>query len=645
MIITGIVLAAAAICFAAGKIRSDLVAVSALILMVVFGILDATEALSGFSSSIVIMMIGLFVVGGGIFQTGLAKMVSDKMLNLAGTNETRLLIAVLLVTSFIGAFVSNTGTVAVMLPIVVSLAKGAGINPGRLLMPLAFASSIGGTLTLIGTPPNLVIRETLMNAGYRELSFFSYTPIGLVAVIVGSGLIILFSKLFLPKGSDSDASKGRGRSVSELAEQYQLSQNLFRMRVNSDSLIKKQKLHTLNIPQYYYVHILEIRRRTSNKNPFFKTIDQQLASAETMLENQDIIYVYGDFQNIVSFARDYQLELLDQQVAEVSLNGGVDKLKSSNKTHGNGASTVPPAGPPTGPTALFESSQFGIAEVLLTPNSRFLNQLIKNTGFRENYNINVLSIQRSDKYIFHELKEEKLRFGDALLVQGDWTSIARLAEEETDVVVVGQPAEAAASTPLSHKAPIAGLIMLAMVVLLIVEVLPAVITVMLAAVAMVATGCLRSMESAYKTVNWESIVLIGAMIPMSIAVEKTGGAALLSTKLVEVLGDFGPFALLAGIYLTTSFLTLFISNTACAVLLAPIALSAAVQLGVSPIPFMFAVSLAAGMCFAVPFSTPPNALVMSAGRYSFMDYVKVGLPIQLLLGIALIFLIPLFFPF
>lgn len=652
MIITGIVLAAAAICFAVGKIRSDLVAVSALILMVVFGILDSGEALSGFSSSIVIMMIGLFVVGGGIFQTGLAKMASDKMLNLAGTNETRLLIAVLLVTSFIGAFVSNTGTVAVMLPIVVSLAKGAGINPGRLLMPLAFASSLGGTLTLIGTPPNIVIRETLMNAGYKELSFFSYTPIGLVAVVIGSGLIIVLSKLLLPKGSDSDARKGKGRSVSELAEQYQISQNLFRLRVNSDSLIKNQKLHTLNIPKYYHVHILEIRRRTSHKNPFFKTIDQQLASAETMLQNQDIIYVYGDFHKVTSFANDFQLELLDQQVAEVSVNGGADITGSSANMEKAGLLSEQSVGQPIGsstgpssPSTLFESSQFGIAEVLLTPNSSLRGQLIKNIGFRENYNINVLSIQRSDKYIFHELKEEKLRFGDALLVQGDWTSIARLAEEEDDVVVVGQPAEAAASTPLSHKAPIAGLIMLAMVVLLIVEILPAVVTVMLAAVAMVATGCLRSMEAAYKTINWESVVLIGAMIPMSIAVEKTGAAALLSTKLVAVLGDFGPFALLAGIYLTTSFLTLFISNTACAVLLAPIALSAAVQLGVSPIPFMFAVSLAAGMCFAVPFSTPPNALVMSAGRYSFMDYVKIGLPLQLLLGIALIFLIPLFFPF
>lgn len=654
LIITGIVLAAAAIGFAIGKIRSDLIAISALILMVVFGILDSGEALSGFSSSIVIMMIGLFVVGGGIFQTGLAKMASDKMLKLAGTNETRLLIAILLVTSFIGAFVSNTGTVAVMLPIVVSLAKGAGINPGRLLMPLAFASSIGGTLTLIGTPPNLVIRETLMNAGYAELSFFSYTPIGLVAVVIGSGLIILLSKLFLPKGSDSTIRKGKGRrrSVSELAEQYQISQNLFRLRVNSDALIIGQKLHTLNIPKYYHVHILEVRRRTSHKNPFFKTIDQQLASAETMLQAQDIIYVYGDFQHVTSFANDFQLELLDQQVAEVSLNGGVnltgavqaDTAQADTALSSASAKAIG-AKPSAGPSALFESSQFGIAEVLLTPNSSLQGRLIKNIGFRENYNINVLSIQRSDKYIFHELKEEKLRFGDALLVQGDWTSIARLAEEEDDVVVVGQPAEAAASTPLSHKAPIAGLIMLAMVVLLIVEILPAVVTVMLAAVAMVATGCLRSMETAYKTINWESVVLIGAMIPMSIAVEKTGAATLLSTKLVAMLGDFGPFALLAGIYLTTSFLTLFISNTACAVLLAPIALSAAVQLGVSPVPFMFAVSLAAGMCFAVPFSTPPNALVMSAGRYSFMDYVKVGLPLQLLLGIALIFLIPLFFPF
>ncbi|MCE5173083.1 SLC13 family permease [Paenibacillus profundus] len=617
MIITLVVLAAAAILFMSGKVRSDLVAICSLVLLVLLDILSPNEALSGFSNSIVIMMIGLFIVGGGIFQTGLAKMASGKMLKLAGDSEFRLLITVMLATSFIGAFVSNTGTVAVMLPIVVSLATSANISPGRLLMPLAFASSLGGTLTLIGTPPNLVISETLSKAGFEELSFFSFTPIGLVCLVIGTGLILLLSKL-LPKEHGEGKGNRRGRSLNELARQYQLSQNLYRVQVSDDSLITTKTLLELDIPNQYQVHIIEIRRKTSHKNPFFKTINQEIAGPLTVINKQDILYVYGVFEAVQAFAEFYQLALLDHQVVEQSIIQNTER---------------------------FASDQIGIAEVLLPPNSSLINQQVKQSGFREKYSVNILGIQRKGEYLLHQLKDEKIRFGDALLIQGTWKSIALLSKEESDIVVVGQPLETAAAIPLNHKAPIAAGIMLFMVVLMILEVFPAVISVMIAAILMVATGCLRGMEAAYKTINWESIVLIGGMIPMSIAIEKTGAAALLSEKLVSSLGNIGPFALLAGVYFTTSILTLFISNTACAVLFAPIALTAAVQLGVSPVPYLFAVAIAAGMCFAVPFSTPPNALVMSAGKYTFMDYVKVGLPLQLLLGVAMVALLPLFFPF
>lgn len=619
MIWTFIILAGAAALFVSGKVRSDLVAICALILLVVLDILEPNEALSGFSNSVVIMMIGLFVVGGGIFHTGLAKKVSGKMLQLAGKNETLLLLTVMGATAFIGAFVSNTGTVAVMLPIVVSLAMSANISPGRLLMPLAFASSLGGTLTLIGTPPNMIIRETLKNSGHGELTFFSFTPIGLVCLFLGGGLIIVLSKWFLRGPDNQGNEKNRNhRSLDELAQQYQLSHNLFRVQVKESSPIIGRKLIELEIPKQHAVHIIEIRRRTSSKNPFFKTISHEIAGPDSTIAMHDILYVYGEFEHVETFTHTYQLQLLDQRMTEKS--EGIQ-------------------------TERFASSQVGIAEILLPPNSKFMNQQIKQTGLREHYHLNVLGIQRKGQVLLHQLKDEKIRFGDALLIQGTWEDIERLSAEQSDVVVVGQPQEAAASVPLNHKAPLAAGIMLLMVVLMILEWFPAVVSVMIAAVLMVATGCLRNMEAAYRTINWESIVLIGGMIPMSIAIEKTGAAMLMSQSLVNSLGTYGPLALMAGIYFTTSFLTLFISNTACAVLIAPIALTAATQLGVSPIPYLFAVSISASMCFAVPFSTPPNALVMSAGKYRFIDYVKVGMPLQILMGIAMIVLLPLFFPF
>lgn len=623
MILTLATLGAASILFVSGKVRSDLVAIGALLALMLGGVLTAEEALSGFSNSVVIMMIGLFVVGGGIFHTGLAKLVSSKLLQLGGASDTRLLIMVMLVTSLIGAFVSNTGTVAVMMPIVVSLAMSARINPGQLLMPLAFASSLGGMLTLIGTAPNLVITEILVSAGYEKLSFFSFTPIGVVCIMTGL-LAMLFLRRFLPKEEEGGTDKQSGRTLEELAQKYQLTQNLYRVQVASDSAIRSKTLRELDIPAQFGLNIIEIRRKISAKNQFFKTINQEIAGPDTMIESEDIVYVNGSFEQVSQFADQYGLILLDQHTAERRLDVEVEEQQEGEQ---------------------YATRDVGIAEVMLTPNSSLIGRFVKHSGFREKYRINILGIQRKEQYLLHHLKEEKMRFGDALLVQGTWQDIALLAADQSDVVVVGQPIEESSKVTMDQKAPIAAGVMLLMVLLLVTEIVPAVVAVMTAAVLMVVLGCVRSMEEAYKTVNWESIVLIGGMIPVSIAVEKTGAAGLLSDGLVSALGSYGPLVMLIGVYLTTSIMTMFISNTASTVLLAPIALSAAIQLDANPFPFLFAVAVGASMCFASPFSTPPNALVMSAGRYRFSHYLKVGLPLQMIIGVVMIVVLPLLFPF
>ena len=237
--------------------------------------------------------------------------------------------------------------------------------------------------------------------------------------------------------------------------------------------------------------------------------------------------------------------------------------------------------------------------------------------------------------------------GDVLLVQGSWQDIARLGKEDNEWVVLGQPLEEAAKVTLDYKAPVAAVIMVLMVVMMVFDFIPVapVTAVMIAGILMVLTGCFRNVEAAYRTINWETIVLFAAMLPMSTALEKTGVSGYISGALVDSLGDFGPVALLAGIYFTSSLMTMFISNTVTAVLMAPIALQSAIQLGASPVPFLFAVTVAASMCFASPFSTPPNALVMPAGQYTFMDYIKVGLPLQIVMGIVMVIVLPLLFPF
>ena len=619
MVTTIIVLLVAAVFFAMGKVRSDLVALCALLALMMFGILSPAEALSGFSNPVVIMMVGLFVVGGAIFQTGLAKKISGKMMNLAGNSELRLFLLVMLVTAFIGAFVSNTGTVALMLPIVVSLAARARMNVSRLLIPLAFSSSLGGMLTLIGTPPNLVIQETLVEAGYEPLSFFSFAPVGVICIAVGMVVLLPLSQWFLGKKSSSDGHGSRkSKSLHELVREYHLTDNLVRVKVDADSLACGKTVSELDIHNRYALTVYEVRREKTMQSGLLKTVNQRLAGPQTELQSGDIIYIIGEKAQTSKFVSDYRLAVVETQESEPEEGG-----------------------------AQLDFYDIGIAEIVMMPTSRLVNRKLKESGFRSKYHINIVGVRRKGQYIMDNLAELRLHGGDVLLVQGTWENISRLNRDEEDWVVLGQPLEEAEKVTLDYKAPLAACIMLLMIALMVFDFIPVapVTAVMFAGVLMVLSGCFRNVETAYKTINWESIVLIAAMLPMSVALEKTGASALVSRTLAESLGHYGPYALLAGIYFSTSLLTLFISNTATAVLMAPIALSSAAQMGLSPYPFLFAVTLGASMCFATPFSTPPNALVMQAGRYTFMDYVKVGLPLQVIVGIVMVFALPLLFGF
>ena len=616
MWITLSILIIAAIFFMSGKVRSDLVAICSLLLLLIFHILTPEEGLSGFSNSVVIMMIGLFVVGGAIFQTGLAKMISGRLLKLSGKSELRLFLLVMLATAFIGAFVSNTGTVALMLPIVVSMAASAGANVRRLLMPLAFASSMGGMMTLIGTPPNLSIQDALIGAGYEPLSFFSFLPVGLVCLAVGILVLLPATKWFLSgKMADDSRVASRGKSLTQLTREYDLTGNLFRLRVEDGSPVVGRSIAQLDMRREHGVNILEIRREKSHQGPLLHSVTQ-LYTPDTVLEADDILYVSGDRERVARMASLLHLRLMgDENVAH----------------KGEGL-------------AFYD---LGIAEIVLMPSSRMINRTVKEVDFRRSFHVNVLAIRRKKEYIRQHIGSEKMHSGDVLLVQGSWEDIARLSKEEDNWVVLGQPLDEAAKVTLDYKAPLAAAIMVLMVAMMVFDFFPVepVTAVMIAAVLMVLTGCLRSVEAAYKTINWETIVLFGAMLPMSLALEKTGVSHLLSDALVSGIGGYGPIVLLAGIYFTTSLMTMFISNTVTAVLMAPIALQSAVHAGVNPVPFLFAVTVGASMCFASPFSTPPNALVMPAGQYSFADYIKVGLPLQIIMGLVMVAVLPLLFPF
>ena len=620
MTITLIILIITVAMFIWGRVRADIVALTALAALLVLGILTPAEALAGFSSPIVIMMIGLFVVGGAIMQTGLAKLTGNKLMALSRGNETVTFLLVMLVTSFIGAFVSNTGTVALMMPIIMSLAAGSGMQSSRFLMPLAFAGSLGGMLTLIGTPPNLVIDEVLTEAGFKPLAFFSFFPVGIIVIAIGIIVLMPLSKIFLSK-KQNGRKKSNRKSLDDLVDEYQLLDNLHRYIVPSKRTaaaidengqmmdIVGKTLKDLSIQKKYGVSIIEIRNEKKSRLGLVKDVSQNMAKSSSTIQVHDTLYIIGEEEKINRFARDYDLR----------------KMKDVK----------------------IDFYDLGLTEIVVMPTSNFADLRIGDANLRKRFGINVLGVKRGDEYITDNLIATKLHVGDMLLVQGEWTNLAHLATDTSNWVVIDQPEKTADKVLLDYKAPVAAAIMLLMIAMMVFDFIPVapVTAVIIAGLLTVFAGCFRNVEAAYKTINWESIVLIAAMMPMSTALEKTGASALVSQGLVDSLGAMGPTALLAGIYFTTSLMTMFISNTATAVLMAPIALVAAQQVGVSPYSFLFAVTLGASMCFASPFSTPPNALVMKAGGYTFMDYVKVGLPLQIIIGVVMTFVLPLLFPY
>lgn len=329
------------------------------------------------------------------------------------------------------------------------------------------------------------------------------------------------------------------------------------------------------------------------------------------MQKGTVLHCLGALEDVTRFAKENNLTLAD---------------KLEDKKHDN-------------------FQEMGIAEAYILPDSKLINKTIVESQFREMFGLNIIGVKRNDEYRMSDIKDMKLNAGDALLVQGTWDQIANLNDRIDELILVGQPLEEASKVTLDQKAPITAIIMLLMIVAMVTEIVPPVVAVMTAAIAIIITGCLKNMEEAYSSINWGSILLIAAMMPMATAFEKTGVTAIISDTLISYLGNLGPYALLAGVYFCTSLLTMVVSNTATAVLFAPIAMQAAVGMHVSPYPFLFAVAVAASMCFASPFSTPPNALVMSAGRYSFMDYIRVGLPLQLIMGIVMVIMLPILFPF
>ena len=617
MLLTLGILTVAIILFITEWLRVDVVALGVVVSLMLTGILTTAEALSGFSSSAVLTIAALFVVGGAVMQTGLAGAIGRRILTVAGDSPNRLILVIMLTVAVLSGFMSDTGTVAVLLPAIISLAWNAKISPSKLLIPLTFGALLGGAMTLIGTPPNIIVSDLLRENGLTPFQFFDYTPIGLILLAAGILYILLVGLRLLPDHQPKQEIQ-RVETPDELAKHYQLPDNIFRLRVRRSSSVVGKSILESEFRDRFKLNILEILRdsdarevaKLGGRRLVLQSEPQSIPfEPDTTLSNKDLLIVQG--------------EANDVSHAAASLNLGLQPAQAE------------------GHQALV-NYEIGLAEVLLPPRSTLVGKTIVETRFGTLLKLTVLGIRRPGTDEELDLKTTPLRFGDSLLVQGPWENILALRLRRRDFVVMGQPEEMIGA-PARRKAPIALAILLGMLLLLVTNALPVAAASMLAGLAMILTGCL-DIDDAYAAVDWKSIVLIAGMLPMSIALEKVGLVEMVASGLTDALGMMSPLVVMASLFMLTSLFTQVLSNTATTVLVAPIALATAQNLGLQPYAFLMAVAIAASMAFASPVASPTNTLVMGAGNYKFSDYIKVGLPLILLAMIITVLVLPLLWP-
>ena len=612
MILLLIILGATIALFVWGKFPPDVVALMSMLALFMTDILDLTETLSGFSNPTVIMIAALFIIGEGLARTGWTALAGQKFVKLAGKSTNKLLIIVTLGAGSLSGFVSNTGTVAGLLPMTVSAAWNAGTLPSKLLMPVAFGSNTGGLLTLTGTPPNIIVSNTLTANGFEGFSFFEFTLIGLPLLIV---LLLYFRYIgykLLPANKTTEKPINIDSEMHKWIESYKIGENLYRLRIRSMSPLLNTRIKDWDFEGKYKVSIVRLKRR--HPKPL-KGIQPyvELPESDTILSYHDIITVSGETEAVDKIILDFKLGLIPTP------NDGKN-LKDE-----------------------FINQEIGMVEIIVTPNSRFVGQTIPIGAYMKNAGVQLLGVSRNNKPILES--NVKVEAGDAFVIRGSWENIDALQSMYENLVIVGSPESMVKDVDtLNYKSYIALGSLALMVIFLVFKILPGAIAALICAGIVMLTGCVP-ISKAYKGISWTSVVMIAAMIPMGVALQKTGVAELAANALVNSLGEIHPTVLLAGIFLLTTAFSQTINNSATAVLMAPIAILASTNLAVAPEPFLIVVAISASTAFLTPVGTTTNAMVMAAGNYKFVDYFKVGAPLLLLLFITTILLVPVIWPY
>ncbi|MFH1907438.1 MAG: SLC13 family permease [Chloroflexota bacterium] len=581
-----VILAAAVILFVSERLRVDLIAMMVLITLTLTGLVTIEEAFSGFASPAVITVWAVYIVSGGLFRSGVADTLANFMLRLAGRSYLRLLFVIMATVGIMSSFMNNIGAVAILLPAVVSVARKINVAPSKLLIPMAFTSLLGGQVTLIGTPPNILAASIMETYGGLEpFGFFDFTPMGAIVLVAGILYFMLIGNRLLPSRTPG----------GQLSEAYHIRDYLSEVRIGEKSALDGKTLPESQLGQRYSLNVVQIQRSEERL---------LVPSQDPLLTVGDILLVQGSSQNILKASEALDLEAIPEWKFE----------------------------------ELSQGSQV-MVEVTLSPGSHMQGQTLKQSDFRARYGLTVLAIQHRGKSRVSNLADIPLDFGDALLIQGPADRIARLRRDEEFLILETPPME----TKRTKKAPLAVLILVGVLLVVSLRILHVSTAMLIGAMLMILTGVLN-MDEAYQSIEWKSVFLIAGMLPMGIAMQNSGTALYLAQQIVELVGNWGSVAVLMGIFLMTALITEVMSNTAATVLVVPIAIDAARSIGANPQTFVMAVVIAAATSFLMPIGHQANVLVFGPGGYKFGDYAKVGLWLNIIIFIVVAIFLPLIWP-
>lgn len=757
-------------------VRMDVVALMVLSSLVVTGLVTPAEGISGFSNPAVVTVWAVLILSGGLARTGVASFIGRRLMLFAGNSEVRLMVIIMLVVGILSGFMNSIGVTSLFLPVVIDISRRTKQPPSKLLIPLAFASLLGGLNTLIGTPPNILISEALKEAGLHPFKMFDYTPLGISILLAGITFMVLIGRWLLP--NRDPAREYSSAQETDIKSLYKLQDRMVLLRLPESSILHGKSLaesklgsvlglnvlavirneHTVLSPESDFLlqagdrlmvegrveQLSDLHNKNQlvlNKESFnierlvsadFKLAEARLSSGSSLigqtlsqlgfrqrysvfvlaimrggvpfrtnlesipLLGDDILLIQGHHQHLDFLGNetdltidspasltDYHLEdrfmvvqvpegsnligksLLDSRLGD-AFGLGVLGIIRKGKTHlmpstdkelqaedsllikGKQSDLLMVEGlqsleiethslPELGE---LESEEIGLVETVLSPHSTLVGKTLREINFRFKYGLNVLAIWREGRSYRSNLRDNPLRFGDALLLYGS-RKRQRMLGQEPDFLVLTEEAQ---EPPRKEKTPMALIIMAIVLIPAIFDWTPIAISAITGVALMILTKCL-TMEEAYRSINWKAVFLIAGMLPMGIAMEKTGAGQFLANSMVGLIGGMGPLGVMAGFFILAALTSQFMPNPAVAVLLAPIALSTASDLGISPYPLMMTVAVSASAAFLSPVGHSANLLVMGPGGYRFSDYLKVGVPLILVVLAIVLIIMPIFWPF